>query len=419
MGQTQGNQRGYLASNADDVAYRDGVLGHQAAGKLRARRRRRAYRIPLEENSWFQKPPLTAQFREMFWFGDAVIKELGETVVVLEYSYRAMHAFRRQEPTLDAGCGGSTRLIGFGVSAEDRFHTRRLGGCDGQRIDRRCRIEAQRLGGSDGCPRRSVETGRPPTLEIDVVGAGQGEGVLELDRGDERLEQARAAAADVLSDRKGRRAGDDGAVHNPGIAGVVKVIGVAGGRVYHRRRHGRNCFTGCQQNRPARCMCAERMAAHYVGQWRAASGNDHPNGVEDAALGLVQDSSGDIVERQAVRELTAMADNGGRVAGHAGSVSTDRRLNGIHGAGFGGQAPFLDQVEKRPFGGDAFLDQLTHRRVTEIWHQDYGEREGVHQVRLTPFPIGLDAVDAALGEDCGSGGDQAKESNKRVQMIFS
>ena len=105
------------------------------------------------------------------------------------------------------------------------------------------------------------------------------------------------------------------------------------------------------------------MAADYVGQRRAASGDGDANGVEDAALGFVQRRTRDVVEREAVRELAAMADGGGRVA-HAGSVFAGCRLNGTHGVGFGDQSPLLGQIEKRLLG-DAALGEDGRSRGEE------------------------------------------------------
>ncbi len=149
-----------------------------------------------------------------------------------------------------------------------------------------------------------------------MVGAGQGQGVLHFHRGDERFPQARAAVAGVLDDCKGRRASDHGAVHDAGIAGVVEVEGVAGGGVDHRRPHGMHRFAACQQHCPTRTISAEGMAADRVGQRRAATGDDDADGVEDAALGLVQGGRGNVVDGEVVRELTAMGDDGGRAASH-------------------------------------------------------------------------------------------------------
>ncbi len=50
-----------------------------------------------------------------------------------------------------------------------------------------------------------------------MLGAGQGEGILDFHRGDERFQQARAAAAGILGHRQGCRTSNHGAVHDAGI----------------------------------------------------------------------------------------------------------------------------------------------------------------------------------------------------------
>ena len=102
-------------------------------------------------------------------------------------------------------------------------------------------------------------------------------------------------------------------MHDSGVAGVVEVIGVTGRGVDHRCRHRVSRFTGYQQCSLSRGMGVERMATHPVGQRRTGSGDDDSNGVENTALGLVQNAGGDVVERQPVTELDTLVDGGGHV----------------------------------------------------------------------------------------------------------